>query len=238
MPGAGTLMRAYFVVGTDTGVGKTFIACTLAAAARRAGLAVKALKPVETGCARAPGGRLIPADAVALAQAAGHPDHGWNDPWLFRHEMAIAPAATPSGGLTDLAWLVGALGPLVEGADAVIVEGAGGLLTPLGPGVTIADLALALRFPLLLVAENHLGVINHTLLTLEAARARGLHVASVVLNTNEPVDRADLDASLPTNAGLIAEHGRVPVLGPCPFIASRDTTAALRALPALEALWR
>ncbi|MCC7539590.1 MAG: dethiobiotin synthase [Deltaproteobacteria bacterium] len=230
-------MRGFFITGTDTHVGKTFVGCALAAAARRSGWTVRALKPIETGCQKVGGGRLVPADAIALAEAAGHPDVGWNDPWFFRHELAAAPAATPSGGLTDLDWLLGAIPPHFEGVDAALVEGAGGLLAPIGPGLLIADLAVSLMLPLLVIAPNRLGVVNHVLLTLEAARARSLFVAAVILNTPAQPVGSPTDVSLSSNAGLIAEHGRVRVLGPCPHVASRDSTAVLQALPALARLW-
>jgi dethiobiotin synthetase len=215
-----------FVTGTDTGVGKTTVACALVAAARARGLRVLAIKPIETGCALAPDGRsLQPADALALERASRHPnasiDRRMADRPLeptplstvYRFAAPLAPsvAAELAGAAVALAPILRAVDRLRSLApDLLLVEGAGGLLVPLSETADMADLAAALDVPLLVVARDSLGTINHTLLTLEAAAARGLPVAGVVLCAVAP-GTSDRDAA--RNAEEIARRGRVPILG-------------------------
>jgi dethiobiotin synthetase len=124
-----------------------------------------------------------------------------------------------------------------RGAELVLVEGAGGLLVPLGAGRTMADLAVALELPLVIVARASLGTVNHTLLTVEAARRRGLRVAGVILS--RPVETAGPDEA--TNPAAIERHGDVRVFGALPRLTNtRDfpslASAAESALD-LDALW-
>jgi dethiobiotin synthetase len=223
-----------FVTGTDTGVGKTTVACALLAAARGRGMTALAMKPVETGCVAAagvPGGRL-PADAVALARAA-HGDDARGDgvpsTTVFRFAAPLAPAvaAEREGGAVALAPILRAADRLRSLApDLLLVEGAGGLLVPLTDALDMADLAAALAAPLLVVARDGLGTINHTLLTVEAAAARRLRVAGVVLNAVAD-GTAARDAS--RNADEIERRGRVPVLGRLPPVAGGATADLARA---------
>ena len=191
-------MSAIFVTGTDTGVGKTAVACAIARAARRAGLRVRALKPVETGCARGADGALVPADALALAAAAGD-DAPLERLCPWRLELPAAPevAAAAAGESLALAPIAEALAAARKDADLVLVEGAGGLLVPVFPGLDMAGLAARLDLPVLVVARAALGTINHTLLTLEAARARRLRVLGVAVSHTSSVhshaDRRNLD---------------------------------------------
>lgn len=207
-------MRGLFVTGTDTGCGKTTVACALARAARAKGMRVRVLKPVETGCLEADGER-IPADAMALAEAAGDP-RPVPELCPYRLALAAAPeiAARREGVSIDPDVLQRALATAAAEADVVLVEGAGGLRVPIAPGFEMAELALLLGLPLLVVARAALGTINHTLLTLEAASARRLTVAGVVFSHVEPelraADRANLDllresSALPLHAELA--HG-------------------------------
>jgi dethiobiotin synthetase len=214
-----------FVTGTDTGVGKTTVACALLAAARARGLRVLAIKPVETGCARDPDGSLRPADALALERASRDPCARHDSPALdrpteptpistvYRFAAPLAPsvAARMAGDAVALAPIVRAVDRLRSLApDLLLIEGAGGLLVPLSESTDMTDLAAALDVPLLVVARDSLGTINHTLLTLEAAAARGLRVAGVVLCSVAP-GTSDRDAA--RNADEIARRSRVPVLG-------------------------
>lgn len=194
-------MSAVFVTGTDTGVGKTAVACAIARSARRAGLRVRALKPVETGCARGPGSTLVPADALALAAAAGD-DAPLERLCPYRLELPAAPqiAAAAAGESLGLARIAEALAAARKDADLVLVEGAGGLLVPISPALDMAGLAAQLGLGLVIVARAALGTINHTLLTLEAARARGLRVLGVAISHTTAVhsdaDRRNLDQLL------------------------------------------
>lgn len=177
-------MNGVFVTGTDTGVGKTVIACSLTRALTRAGHAVAVRKPVESGCARR-AGRLEPADGMALARAAGNRET-LETVTPLRLARALSPerAAYLESMQLTLNDLIGAA-RTGNGSDFFVVEGAGGFLSPLASDALNADLALALGLPVLVVAEDRLGSINHTLLTVEAIERRGLRLAGIVLNARE-----------------------------------------------------
>jgi dethiobiotin synthetase len=194
-----------FVTGTDTGVGKTWVACRLAEALRREGLRVGVFKPAESG----DGG-----DAAALAQAAGCMlPLSLIRPYRFKRPLAPAVAADLEGKKVSLSLIKQAYGVVSEVSDWTLVEGAGGLLVPYAKGLDGAGVAKALGLPLLIVARAGLGTINHTLLTLEAARKRRLKVLGVLLNGKVKAG----DSSVRTNAQVIAKLGKVPVYGPLPW---------------------
>lgn len=207
-----------FVTGTGTGVGKTVVSRAVVAAWRRRGLRVVALKPVETGVPLLDG-RRAPADALALARAAGTSPDGHA---LCRVALPdpVSPhlAAARAGVRIEIDELAAFVRERADGADAILVEGAGGLLVPLSDEALQADFAARLGWPLLVVAPNVLGAINHTLLTVEAAIRRGLPVAGVVLNRTPETDFG--------NAAAIARHGGVPVLGELPDAPDDDDALA------------
>lgn len=179
-------MSAFFVTGTDTACGKTRVACALARALRESGRRVRVLKPVETGC-REHGGRLVPEDALALAAAAGD-DAPADRLCPYALPLAAAPevAARAAGIAIGFERIAAAFETARADADALVIEGAGGILVPVAPGIDMAELARRLELPLVIVARAALGTINHTLLTLEAARARGLRVLGVAISHTEP----------------------------------------------------
>jgi dethiobiotin synthetase len=173
-------LRGLFVTGTDTGVGKTVVAAALCAALAARGERVAAFKPVVTGLEEEPG--EWPRDHELLARAASAGQSPADvapltfDPPVSPHYAAeLAGTTIEPRALVDAARAVGAR------ADTLICEGVGGLLVPLTAGYLVRDLALDLDMPLVVAARPGLGTINHTLLTLEAARAGGLDVAAVVL---------------------------------------------------------
>ena len=203
-------MNGLFVTGTDTGVGKTVVTGAVALALRARGIDVALAKPIQTGgLASDPNG-----DAALLAGWLGLPDPHEICPFSFAPPVAPLVAARMERRALALDDVVDHVRGLASGRDAVMVEGVGGLLVPLGEGWDVADLAGALGLPLLVVARPGLGTVNHTLLTLAAAASRGLGVLGVILNGRGD----DADASLGTNADLIAELGRVHVLGRTPWL--------------------
>ncbi len=214
------MVRGLFVTGTDTGVGKTWVASAIVARLQARGHRVGALKPVASGAERGADGRLVWADAEALAGAAGGVDPNRVAPVRFEPPLAPPVAARQEGKRLEygtvreaaeqaLAWWVG------EGVDLVVVEGVGGLLCPLAEGATVADLAVDLDFPLVIVARRGLGTLNHTLLTLEAARGRGLRVAGVILNGAEPAGDPIAES---TNAEELSRRlGETALLGEVEF---------------------
>ena len=232
-------MRGLFVTGTDTGVGKTMISTALLQAARARGLRVAAMKPVETGCTRDEGG-LLPSDALQLARSSS-PALGirLDDVCPYRFELPAAPsvAAVAARASIVIEVIQRAHARLLRAApDLLVVEGAGGLLVPTGPDETIADLARTFGYPILIVAPNRLGTINHTLLTIEVARHRGLTVAGVVLNASGD------DPTTSTNAGEIERLGRTRVLGSFPHFPAHESgdlaTVAEQSLDLTELLPR
>lgn len=214
------MARGLFITGTDTEVGKTYVAALLAAELAAAGCRVGVYKPAASGCTVASGdgssppGTLVSGDAAAVWEAAGRP--GELDrvcPQRFAAPLAPHLAARAEGKPFDARLLRTGLDYWTARSDFVLVEGAGGLLCPLGDREMMADLAADLGFPLLIVARNALGTINHTLLTIEAADRRGLTIAGVLLNN--PAPRPN-DPSVAGNLEAIRAHCSHPILGEVP----------------------
>lgn len=176
------MKQGFFVTGTDTEVGKTVISVGLIHALQQQGLKVAAMKPVASGCQMTADG-LRNDDALALQQAADITvDYQAINPYAF--EPAIAPhiAAQQAGVSIDLTKLLQGYQQLKSMSDAVVVEGAGGWLVPLNANQSIADLAVKINLPVVLVVAIKLGCINHALLTVESIRATGLDLAGWVAN--------------------------------------------------------
>jgi dethiobiotin synthetase len=223
-------VRGCLVTGTDTGVGKTVLAGAIVAALAARGERVAAYKPVVTGTDEPPDPAWPPDDAL-LAAAAGGTDREAVAPERFGPPVSPHLAAELAGHELDPAALVARAHAAAEGADALVVEGVGGLLVPLTPRWTIRDLARELALPLIVAARPALGTINHTLLTLEAARAAGLDVRAVVLTPwpEEP------DAMERSNRDTIAALGGVEVATlPRLTDGSPESLAAAGALLALD----
>lgn len=216
-----------FVTATDTGVGKTLVACALGRALRARGVRVGAFKPSETGV-----GPAGPLDARALRAAVGDVDP-LEDVCPEPRALPAAPAVAgdAEGRPIDLGRIRAAHARLRARHDVLLVEGAGGLLVPLARDVTMADLAAELGYPLLVVARGALGTVNHTRLTLEVAAARGLAVAGVVVS-HGPAALAAADAR---NLAALRDHlgGRLLAeLPPLEDPAHADLTAlAARVFP-------
>jgi dethiobiotin synthetase len=203
-----------FLVGTDTGVGKTAVGCALLRLALRLGRRPVPVKPVETGC------DPDPADALRLRSAAARPDLALSLVCPYQFPLPVAPAqAAPAAGVELTApALQGAIDRAATHGDFLLVESAGGLLSPYGPALTGADLAAGARLPLLLVARNALGTINHTALALAEIRRRALPLAGLVLvevSSHATPDR-------PHNAALIEAVSGDRALATLPFIADAD----------------
>jgi dethiobiotin synthetase len=197
-------LRGLLVTGTDTGAGKTVLAAALVAAMARAGEPVAAHKPVVTGLDEA-GAQTSPADHELLAAVSGM-EPGEVSPLRFGPAVSPHLAARLAGGTIDPGSIVAAAREAADGRT-IVVEGVGGLLVPITESFNVRDLAVALGLPLVVAARPGLGTINHTLLTVEAARARGLDVAAVVL-TPWPMQPGELERS---NRATIAQLGAVEV---------------------------
>jgi len=207
--------KGLFVTGTDTEVGKTVIAGAIAVLLRSRGVRVGVFKPVATGCVRRVRLGLTSEDAEFLAHCADSPhDLRTISPCCYATPAAPSVAARHERRPVDFEAIARAYRLIVQDSDFVIVEGVGGLLVPITEAYNVADLAGRFGLPLVIVARASLGTINHTLLTLEAARHRNLKVAGVVLNRYR-ADSATLAEE--TNPEVIAQVGRVDLPVVVPF---------------------
>lgn len=182
-----------FVVGTDTAVGKTFVASRIAAALALEGARVGVYKPAASGCRRV-GTSLVSDDAIALWEAAGRPGKlAAVCPQCFAAPLAPYLAAREERKEIDAQLLRSGIEYWAKRSEIVVVEGAGGLMSPIGERDYVADLAEEFGFPLVVVAPNRIGAINSTLLTLiaAAARPRPLPIAGIVLNHVLPPEADD-----------------------------------------------
>lgn len=212
-----------FITGTDTGVGKTFVAASLAAFLREQGYRTGVMKPVETGCPEK-NGVLIPEDAKHLKETSGCGEPIEKIcPYRFHEPLAPSIAAQRANQKIDVDLLLTTYGEISAEYDVTLVEGAGGLMVPLLPSYTYADFARVLKLPLIVVAANKLGVINHLLLTLEHASCKGLIVLGYVLNriSNETTLASE------TNREVLFGLTAVPCLGELPFIEKTETQMTL-----------
>lgn len=211
-------MRGLFVTATDTGVGKTEVACALLRAARAAGTDAVGMKPAQSGTTP---GEATDAERLREASGAVEPLEAIC-PYALRAPLAPAVAARLEGVEISFARIVDAARALAARHAAVLVEGAGGLLVPLTGRETYADLAVALGLPVLLVARAGLGTVNHTALTVEALRRRSLAIAGIVLNRTGPAD----DPSVPHNAAEIARLTGIAPAALLPYVADIEARAA------------
>lgn len=205
-------MRRFFVAGTDTGIGKTLIAGALAAALHQKGMSVAVMKPISCGGLE---------DAKVLKRLAGcrEPLERVN-PIALKYPLSPNVAARLERKKIDLKKIDGALACFSKKYDALVIEGCGGLLVPVARGFFVVDLIRRMRAECVLVSRSGLGAINHTLLSLEALKKRGVKPLGVVFNR---LEGGRLSIPEKTNPGVVAEFSGVPSLGVFPFVrGSRD----------------
>ena len=180
------MKQAFFITGTDTNVGKTYVACKLIRDYVAQGFKVIGMKPVAAGCELVDGDWLN--DDVLKLQVASNvkAPRALTNPYRFKESIAPHIAAEKAGIKIEIEFIKQAFDELTKLADILIVEGAGGFLVPLNEAETIADLAAVLNIPIILVVGMKLGCINHTLLTVEAIKARNLMLDGWIANQVEP----------------------------------------------------
>ena len=212
--------RGVFITGTDTGAGKTFAAAALVRAMCKLGVDVGVMKPVASGCRRLRG-RLVSEDAEVLLAAAGCPESPEEvTPFRYRAPLGPSVAAQLEKRPFRQKRALAVFRKLSKRHDFMVVEGIGGLAVPLSARLDVADLARALGLPMIIVAADRLGVLNHVMLTADYARRKKLNCLGVVLNRPAPA----ADTSRRTNAAELKRQG-VTVLARLGFCRSVKSAA-------------
>ncbi len=213
------MKQAYFITGTDTGVGKTLVTCGLMRGAAANGFTVAGMKPIAAGATMTPNGWRND-DAQALSECATIKiAHEMLNPYFFKQPIAPHIAAQIENASIDIEVIHARFKQICEAADRVFVEGAGGFKVPLNDRHDMSDLALALNLPVILVVGMRLGCLNHALLTRDAISAKGLQLAGWVAN--------QVDAQMAMfddNKNYLAEHMGAPLLCVMPFMTAQEQT--------------
>ena len=209
------MKQGVFITGTDTGVGKTIIAAAITRALKIRGLRVGAMKPVETGCKRE-GDTLVPIDGAFL-QYMSESDIPLSDVTTYRLETPVAPLiASEIEGMTikkDV--ILKTFEKVSRDYDFMVVEGVGGVMVPVNEDLMVIDIIKLLGLPVVVVARNTLGIINHALLTVRAVVSEGIPVAGVIINHTRPRDGTIAEN---TNPSVLKKLLGVPLLGVFPYI--------------------
>lgn len=221
-------MNGVFITGTDTGVGKTVVAAALLCFLQSTGVDACYLKPVQTGCRRKSGHLIAPDLEFVLSMSGFFPSEKERQimaPYCFAKACSPQLAAGLERRPIRIPEIINAFNALKRRHDFVIVEGAGGVLTPLSWKHSILDVMKSLSLPVILAARPGLGTINHTLLSLRELRRAKLNVLGVVLNYSSAKTKGIIEAS---NKEAIERLGRVPVLAEFPFIGKLRPDARAR----------
>ncbi len=206
--------KGIFITGTDTGVGKTYAAAGILNALKKIGINSCPMKPVETGC-NIQKGKLIPQDAITLINASGVSEPlDIINPYRYRPPLAPSVAAEMEKIAIKKQRIFSAYRYLLNKYDITIVEGAGGIMTPVYKKYLFLDLIKDLGLPVIIVSKPVLGMINHTLLTIAAARSRKINIYGVIINHTCRIKK---DTSERTNPEIMEYLGRVPILGVVPY---------------------
>jgi dethiobiotin synthetase len=206
------IKKRFFIAGTDTDAGKTMVACALLAKARGRGLTTAAVKPVAAGCSETKDGLRNDDAEQLLAQCTIPLYYEQVNPVAFKASIAPHIAAQKEGQRMQVDRLIGFTGGvLMQGANFTLVEGAGGWRVPVNERETLADLAIGLSLPVILVVGMRLGCINHAILTAEAISADGLELVGWVANCIDS-EMAELSANIATLQNRI----HAPMLGVVP----------------------
>ena len=224
-------MQGYFITGTDTNVGKTVVTACLSTLFKSRGEDVGVMKPIETGvdpeCSSSAN-----SDAKFLIEVTGVQD-ALEDVCPYRLKAPASPyqAARIEGKELDPEKLLERFRALQSKHSMMLVEGIGGLLVPITQRYNVTDLALQMNLPLIIVSRIQIGTLNHTLLTINAARQHGLKVAGVILN---PVHEGELDTIEEEQGSLIEEFSDTPILGTCPYIHDVSSERVIQNLALLQ----
>lgn len=217
-------MMAFFITGTDTEIGKSFVATTLALLFKGEGLDVGMMKPVASGCIWVEG-RMVSEDVLLFKEVVGiDNDLELVTPYPLQRPLAPSIAAMKEGVEIDFERIGERFNALLKKHSLLIVEGVGGVMTPLGKGRTVADLIGYLGIPTILVVGARLGAINHTLLSLSVLKDKGILIKGIIINHFRP-NEGEAEKTLCEELKRLTE---APILGEVPFCeGGRPTEMAL-----------
>jgi dethiobiotin synthetase len=219
-------VRGWFITGTDTGVGKTRIACLLLEALAREGRRAIGMKPVASGCRETTAG-LRNEDAERLLAVSGVAvDYAEVNPYAFAPAIAPHLAAHESGAVIRNEKILESFQRLRQKAPWLVVEGIGGWMVPLGEHLTMADIARAMRLPAILIVGLRLGCLNHALLTASAIRREGVPLAGWIANQIDPAM-----THVDENIAALNERIQAPLLARFPYQSPGDHGASAQVFP-------
>jgi dethiobiotin synthetase len=207
--------RGVFITAIDTGVGKTLVASALVKCLAQRGIDVGVMKPVETGVSRS---RKAQSDGMRLRNAAGCCDSMAEVcPYVFRLPVAPLSAARAEGKTIQMATIMRAFNHLRQKHAYMIVEGAGGVYTPVTQSLNALDLINQMKLQAIVIGHTGLGGINHALLTLDALHRRKVHIVALVLNQCQPVRTKTARLQEQSTVNLLRRLAGIPVVAPLPY---------------------
>ncbi|GAB4438409.1 MAG: dethiobiotin synthase [bacterium] len=200
----------YFITGTDTGIGKTFVLSLIIKYLISKGVKPYVMKPIETGCINQ-GGKLVPEDAQSLAKITGLEDR-LDDVCPYRFELPLAPYVASRLEKREIS--VDKIKEVSEKfGEPLFVEGAGGLMVPVLKNFFMVDLAKYLGLEVIFIAPLRLGTINHTLLSIEAMEKRGVAIKGIIMNDTDGIETV----ATKTNPEVLTELQPHKLIGVVPF---------------------
>ena len=230
--------KGFFVTGTDTSVGKTIITAALVKAAQFLGFDSMGMKPIETGCQKTVDSRqntaysngihsMMPSDGKFLREISGNDESlDLITPVRFENPLAPMPASEIEGIPVDMGNITNAFVKLAYKYNVLIVEGVGGILVPITKDYSVLDMAKDFGLPVIVVTRPGLGMINHTLLTVNYVLKEGLPVAGIIINYSRPAEGTIAEQ---TNPVILEKICPVPVLGIFPYLKNLDSRAIEKA---------
>lgn len=235
------MRQGFFITGTDTGVGKTFVTAALAQCLKRHGLNVGVMKPIETGVTRLKTGQ---SDAARLNAAAGVQD-SLEEICPYSFPLPVAPliAAREVRTTINSIHILWRYRTLAARHTVMLVEGVGGACVPITPTLDVIDLIKKMRLPVIVVGRSGLGGINHALLTIHALSGRKIRIMAIVLNRTKAAKTSIERVQDRSTAALLQERAKVPVIGPLPYLRSaqrdwNDAVNRMASVPELKYLMR